>query len=361
MDIKLFSLCNQDSQEAEKGKEYILDCVKDYFPECGDFNEFTSQKRMLVAISQSLLAADIVLVAVQSTMYNATKRLLSSALDIPTKANEEVSAVLSGRPKAKQLKPNLYTAAVTFPETSVILPTSDYLNCGFAITSGGQHIIYMPVEEEKAQQIVLGSLYDYFAELSEPYTVSNALKNRHRKLIDKAVKKLNDESTRVAVVGNDSADYLVSFLSKDDISVFTIDINYEFPDVDNDVRELAVTFARNVREANRTEIGVYISDPFVTNDESEAVCAYIAIANSEGIKTYKMFMEDGETTKDLLKACADKLLLILSGCEQMGDNDEESEDERKADKDFKGILGIIASAAVLAASIAGFVTALILR
>ena len=65
MDIKLFSLCNQDSQEAEKGKEYILGCVKDYFPECGDFNEFTSQKRMLVAISQSLLAADIVLVAVQ--------------------------------------------------------------------------------------------------------------------------------------------------------------------------------------------------------------------------------------------------------------------------------------------------------
>lgn len=361
MDIKLFSLCNQDSQEAEKGKEYILDCVKDFFPECDGFNEFTSQKRMLVAISQSLLAADIVLVAVQSTMYNATKRLLCSALDMQTVENEDVAAVLSGRPKAKQLKPNFYTASITFPESAVVLPTNDYLNCGFAITSGGQHIIYMPVEEEKAQQIVLGSLYDYFAELSEPYIVSDAMKKRHRKLIDKAAAKLGAESSRVAVIGNDAASYLVSFLTKEDSSVFTVDINYEFPEVDNDVRTLAVTLARNVRENNHTELGVYISDPFVTHDETEAVCSYIAIANSEGTKTYKMFKEKDETPKDLLKACADKLLLILSGCEQMGSNDEESEDERKADKDLKGILGIVASAAVLAASIAGFVTALILR
>ena len=51
MDIKLFSLCNQDSQEAENGKQKILSCVKDFFPECNGFFDFTSQKRMLVATS----------------------------------------------------------------------------------------------------------------------------------------------------------------------------------------------------------------------------------------------------------------------------------------------------------------------
>ena len=108
MDIKLFSLCNQDSQEAEKGKEFILKCVKDFFPECNGFAEFTSQKRMLVAISQSLLAADIVLVAVQSAMYNATKRMLCAALDTKTAENGEVSAVLSSRPDAKKMKQNFF-------------------------------------------------------------------------------------------------------------------------------------------------------------------------------------------------------------------------------------------------------------
>ena len=37
------------------------------------------------------------------------------------------------------------------------------------------------------------------------------------------------------------------------------------------------------------------------------------------------------------------------------------EEEKAADKSFKDILGIAASAIVLAASIAGFITALILR
>lgn len=360
MDIKLFSLCNQDSQEAEKGKDAILSCVKDFFPECEDFNEFTSQKRMLVAISQSLLAADIVLVAVQSTMYNATKRLLCSALDMKTVTNDEVASFLSSMPKNKQLKPNLYTASVTFPESATVLPTNDYINCGFSLTSGGQHIIYMPVEDEKAQQIVLGSLYDYFAEIADPYVIGEAMKNRHRTLIAKAVKKLGEDSTKVAVVGNDAADYLTSFLSKSDSSVFTVDINYDFPEVDNDVKKLSVAFARNVREVNHADLGVYISDPFVSHDEAEEVCSYIAIASCEGTKTYRVIMEDGETTKDLLKVCADKLLMTLCGYERIGTSNE-TEDEKNADKNLKGILGIVASAAVLAASVAGFITALILR
>lgn len=361
MDMKLFSLCNQDSQEAENGKEKILDCVKDFFPECDGFNEFTSQKRMLVAISQSLLAADIVLVAVQATMYNATKRLLCSALDIPTEANDEVAAVLSERPKTKQLKPNLYKASITFPQSAILLSTSDYMNCGFAITSGGQHIIYMPVEDEKAQQIILGSLYDYFAELSEPCAVSAAMKSRHNKLIKKAVKNLSENSIKAAVVGNDAADYLISFLSKNDSPVFTVDMNYELPEENESVRELSVTMARNVREKNHTELGIYISDPIRSDDENQTACVYIAIANSDGTKIYNVFSEKNETSKDLLRACSDKLLLILSGCEHLSSADDESAEEKAADKNLKGILGIIASAAVFTASVAGFITALILR
>ena len=361
MDIKLFSLCNQDSHEAEKGKEFILKCVKDFFPECNGFAEFTSQKRMLVAISQSLLAADIVLVAVQSAMYNATKRMLCAALDTKTAENGEVSAVLSSRPDAKKMKQNFFKASVTFPEASTILPTSDYLNCGFALTSGGQHIIYMPVEDIKAQQIILGSLYDYFAELSEPCAASHALKNRHRALIECAVNKLSADSVRVALAGNDGAEYLISFLKKNDKSVFTVDMDYELPDDVTDIKKLAIQIARNVREKNRTELGVYISNPFVSEDDANMLCAYIAVANAEGTKTYKLISEPGETPKELLRACADKLLLILCDYERIASFVEESEEEKAADKSFKDILGIAASAIVLAASIAGFITALILR
>ena len=201
----------------------------------------------------------------------------------------------------------------------------------------------MPVEDIKAQQIILGSLYDYFAELSEPCAASHALKNRHRALIECAVNKLSADSVRVALAGNDGAEYLISFLKKNDKSVFTVDMDYELPDDVTDIKKLAIQIARNVREKNRM------------------LCAYIAVANAEGTKTYKLISESGETPKELLRTCADKLLLILCDYERIASFVEESEEEKAADKSFKDILGIAASVIVLAASIAGFITALILR
>lgn len=359
MDIKLFSLCNQDSQEAESGKQKTLSCVKDYFPECNGFSDFTSQKRMLVAISKSLLAADIVLVAVQSTMYNATKRLLCAALDIKTEENAEVASRLKNRLDAKKIKPNIYTANITYPEGATVLPTDDYINCGFTLTSGGQHIIYMPVEDEKAQQVLLGSLYDYFAQLSEPLVAANALKNRHRALIARTVSKLGKDSVRVAVAGNDASDYLTAFLTKKESSVFVVDMNYELPQ-DGDIKTHAIEAARAVRDNNHTQLGAYISDPFSLSD-GDALCVCIAVANEEGTKTYTVSVEDGESEKEFTRVCVDKLLSVLCDYERIGNTQEESAAEKEADNNLKGILGIIASAAVLAASIAGFVTALIMR
>ncbi len=357
MDIKLFSLCNQEAPEAEEGKKAILDCVKCFFPECGGFSHFTSQKRMLVAISQSLLAADIVLVAVQSTMYNATKRLLCSALDMKTTENDEVSSALKNRPDSDKIKPNIYKANITYPDTALVLPTADYLNCGFALTSGGQHIIYMPVEADKAEEVVFGSLYDYFAELSEPYIVTNAMKNRHVSLIKRAVRKLNNNSVKAAVAGNDASDYLTSYLSKKDSSAFAVDISYELPE-GGDIKEIAISAARAVRENSRAELGVYISAP-INNDGKLSV--YIAIANADGTKTYRIDSESEESAKELSKAATDKLLMLLCDYERIGNTEEKSAAEKKADSSLRGILGIVASAAVLAASIAGFITALIMR
>ena len=187
-------------------------------------------------------------------MYNTTKKLLCAALDMKPVTNGEVASALKNRLDSKKIKENVYNANISYPESATILPTDDYINCGFALTSGGQHIIYMPVEDVKAQEIVLSSLYDYFAELSEPYVAATALKKRHRTLLARTVKKLTDDSVKVALIGNDAADYLTSFLTKKDSSAFVIDMNYELPS-DGDIKALAVNAARNVRENNHTDLG----------------------------------------------------------------------------------------------------------
>ena len=115
MDVKLFSLCKQDLPEAQTGKAMILECVKSFFPECEDFTAFASQKRMLLAVSQSLRAADVVIVAVQGNMYNATKRRLTAALDMKTakKAAEAAKTAAKAAQKAAQATAKAVVGAVS--------------------------------------------------------------------------------------------------------------------------------------------------------------------------------------------------------------------------------------------------------
>ena len=118
MDVKLFSLCDTESPTVESGIKCIFDCVKNFFSGCVSFSEFTSQKRMLLAISQSLLAADIVIVAVQGNMYNSTKRLLCSALDIKLEKNARLSAKLGVYLQSGKMKKGAFEGNISFPVES---------------------------------------------------------------------------------------------------------------------------------------------------------------------------------------------------------------------------------------------------
>ena len=208
MEIKLFSLCDNESASAQAGKKCIYNCVRNFFSPCGEFEDFSSQKRMLVAISQSLSAADIVIVAVQSNMYNVTKRMLLSALGMETAPNEKVVQALSGR----KMKETNFTANTTFPVASELLPTAGYVHCGFAVSSGAQHILYLPIDAPKAHEVVYGSLFDYLAPLAEPDRVAAAMDYRHKAILSRTVNKLNHDSTKIAIA-NTNPTRKSSFLS----------------------------------------------------------------------------------------------------------------------------------------------------
>ena len=201
MDVKLFSLCKQELSETQEGKKYILECVKSFFPDCEGFSAFTSQKRMLLAISQSLRAADVVIIAVQGNMYNATKRLLSAALDLKTAKSDEVANELKPLLETSKIKQNVFDNNICFPSGAEIMPTESYLNCGFALSSGGQHIIYLPIEAPRSDEVVFGSLYDYLAEICEENRNDFAFGRRHAGIMRRTADSLDSEAVKVAFSG----------------------------------------------------------------------------------------------------------------------------------------------------------------
>ncbi len=356
MDIKLFSLYKQEVSESEAGKECILKCIKSFFPDSLAFSNFTSQKRMLLAVSQSLRSADIVVIAVQGNMYNATKRLLSSALDLKMSANPEVSSALAELLEKNKIKQGTFDTNILFPNGAEVLPTDSNLNCGFALSSGGQHIIYLPIEAPRAQEVVLGSLYDYLADICEE-DCENAFDTRHKAIIKRTAEKISEKMIKVTFAGANTAELVKKYTAKsEEKSCF----NFAEPMHFDALSDNLVDEARKIRDDYYSHLSVLVSD--ITEDAvTSERFVIMAIADESGTSTMKMFAQSNETDEEFILNCIDKLLLILYDFESLSDCIDEADIVTKSDKALRQRLFAIASGAIGITAVAGFIVALILN
>lgn len=359
MDIKLFSLCKQEVPESEKGKQCILGCVKSLFPECDGFKAFSSQKRMLLAISQSLRAADIVVVAVQSNMYNATKKLLSTALDMEMEDNDAVAEKLMAKLASGRIKPSTFSANIFFPSGAEVMPTDSGINSGFALTSGGQHIIYLPIEAPRAEEVVYGSLYDYLLPLRESDTTDVALEHRHQAIIERTAEKLNADSLNVAVFSETMQEFISSRLKNSKYADSFIFDNM-FPEMENQqINDYCTYTARDLRDRNHAQYGVAFSKPYVKESNGEMFMA-AAIADESGTNVIRFFAEPNEQPKELFANAVDKVMLMLCDYNELLNEDDDeavTTDDKKLKKD---VLRLV-SAAVGASAIIGVIVSLFVK
>ena len=360
MDIKLFSLCKQEVPESEKGKQCILDCVQSFFPEAEDFTAFSSQKRMLLAISQSLRAADVVVIAVQNNMYNATKRLLSAALGIKLENNKEITEKLSSRLFDGKIKQTTYDANIKFPNGAEIFPTDNGLNNGFALTAGGQHLIYLPIEAPRAEETVYGSLYDYFKELCDDYVNDAAFEQRHIAIIERTLEKFSENSFKLSVYSDTMQEFISSRILNKKLKS-SISFDTEIPEKEcKDLNDLYIYKARYIRDKHHAQYGVAISKPF-RDDESEETFILAAIADESGTNTVKIFAEDNENAKTLYAAAVDKIMLMLYDYSEYMNISENDSIPSEDDKLLRHAVTKIAATAIGASAIIGFILSIMLK
>ena len=340
MDIKLFSLCKQEIPQIELGKKHILECVRSFFPSAEGFSAFTSQKRMLLAASQSLRAADIVIIAVQNNMYNATKRLLANALDFRMHKDGDVVSALTPLLETGRIKQTAFDANVVFPQGAEILPTEDMLNCGFVLSAGAQHIIYLPVESPRADEIVYGSLYDFLATLCDTENGKKGINARHKKIIKRTIGKLDEDSVKVAFNASTASqivEQLVSgFVSK---HCFTFNAKTNFEEITN---ETIVALARQTKDEQYSSYGVVFSDIEYDFQSGERILR-VAIADDTGTNTYTYTGVDGESDNEFILNCIDKTMLLLYNHEKLSAKSNNAEVTTKDDSALRKSLFYIAA------------------
>lgn len=357
MDIKLFSLCKQEVPESEKGKKCILDCVKGFFPEVEGFTAFTSQKRMLLAAVQSLQAADIVIIAVQRNMYHTTKRQLCDSLNIELEENETVIDMLSDKVASGKIKQTTFDTNIMIPERAEILPTDSGINNGFTLTEGGQHIIYLPIEAPRAEEVVYGSLYDYLDSIGESSTSEEAMEIRHSAIIERILEKFGENSRKVAVCSDFMQDFITSHIEEQKSVIFDNDI----PEKESsDLKEYYINKARYIRDEHNAQYGIAFSKPVVC-EGTEEKCILVAIADDIGANTVKVFAEEGEDDKKLFTSAVDKTLLMLYDYQEFVNSAENDSMPSEEDKLLRKAILKITACGIGASAVIGLITALMIK
>ena len=352
MDIKLFSLCKQEVPQTEAGKKHILKCVKTFFPECEDFTPFTSQKRMLLAAAQSLRAADIVIIAVQNNMYNATKKLLAQALGLKIMKSTAVFNSLKPLLESGKISQQTLNSNSAFPQGSVIMPTDDMFNCGFALSSGSQHIIYLPAEAPRADEVVFGSLYDFFASLCENDVAAAGLNKRHKAIIKRTVDKLDEDSIKITFAASGVTDIIENIVAGI-ASGHCFSFNAEKPYYD-DLTNNLVTIARDIKNEQFSTFTVAFSDIICCNESKERSLK-AAIADESGTNTFTFFALENESDEDFVLNCIDKTMLLLYNYEKLSDFDSSAEVTTKADKTLRKNLLYLTAGAIGASTLIGLI------
>lgn len=357
MDIKLFSLCKQEVPETEKGKRCIYACVKSLFPESDGFYAYSSQKRMLLAISQSLRAADIVVVAVQNSLYHATKKLLCSALDVELEDNDAIAEKLIGKLGSGEINQATFDANIMFPVDGEIMPTDSGLNSGFAITSGGQHIVYLPIDAPWTEETVYGSLYDYLAPLSEIDT-DEAMKIRHVGIVERTLEKFSEQSIKAAVYNDDRSNYFINDIDGHMLKN-TLVLDNQFPERENqELDDYCVYTARDLRDRHNANYGIVFSKPCV--DEAGERFIAVAVADENGTNVIRVFAEPDESDRDLFAVAVDKIMLMLYNYNEMT-NIGSDESLSAADKRLKKAAACLTAVTVGASAVIGVVCSLLIK
>lgn len=309
MDIKLISLTKNEPAQFASAKKIISDCANAFNSEAEKFKNFSSPKRALLAISQALRSADVVIAAVQTSGFNSVKKMLFSALELETQQNDEIYAQLLPLCEKGKITKSALINHSTFPVGSEIFATDDFLHCGFCISAGAQSIIFLPLDNIKTAQTVFGSVFDYLADIAGNDDKDELLKFRRFCLAQRAVTALkgSGKTLTFAPLGGTRLFKETAALADPDGAVIKIGEAPENRQSSQPIKQYITEVAQKCREESSSDYALAISSAFASNSDN-SVFIIIAVADKDETSLVKLYAKNGEDPKEFSEYAVQKAL-----------------------------------------------------
>lgn len=360
MEIKLFSLMKGEAAVYAGSKKNISDCINTFSSEEEKFKNFSSAKRMMLAVSQSLRSADAAVIAVQSSAYNSIKKMICGAFKIECVRNEKIYTALLPLYENKIITNSALESNSLFPKKADIFAVSDFRCCGFSITAGAQSIIVLPLDDIKTAEVVFGSLYDYLSEISGAGSEDDISRLKRARMTARLVSMLKKSQSRLAfskLGGAQLIEETINMVDKNRSSLF-IAAKPESRQSTQSVEDYIVSVAQKTRTTAKTDYACAVSSAFASNTD-DSTFIYLAVADKDETFVSKLYAREGESSKHLYRAAVESAMLACVNRVSAGLSAQKDEN-RRGDKLLRQKIAFIIAGAVAGATGISAILALVL-
>lgn len=363
MKVRLLSLNIDKSMSFSRFQARIVSSIKPYADADSSFENVENMRDFFGLLQSALENDELIVTAVDVKHYAMLKNAFIQAFETDVVYDPSVLNMLENNDEMNDEIRKQFSA---FPEPATVFVSKDGLYSGFGIENGSQYILFLPIDNERINHILRNGAVPFLAQrikTSETQNYMNAAKQIGDAKVSKAVERLLESQSVVAINGTPNAEILKSCGDNtdrfDDVFIFTPHVEDKG---DVNATEYAAQLAKVSLDLSAANIGASISDIY---DSGEARYICIAVANNESAVVRKLYMSDGETEYAFIESAALELIELIgekaAGLRSVGieiaeaDNQLSDEDKKPAGKKPVAIMAIVLGVIILLCAVLGIV------
>lgn len=363
MKVRLLSLNIDKSMSFSRFQARIVSSIKPYAATDSSFENSENMRDFFGLLQEALENDELIVTAVDAKHYAMLKNAFIQAFETDIVYDPSVLNMLESNDEMDDETRKQFSA---FPESATVFLSKDGLYSGFAIENGSQFVLFLPIDNERINHILRNGAVPFLAQkikTSEVQDYMNAAKHFGDAKVSKAVQRLMESDSVVAINGTPNAEILKSCGDNtenfDSVFIFTPHVEDKG---DVNVTEYAAQLAKVSLDLSSANIGASISDIY---DSGEARYICIAVANDESAVVRKLYMSDGETEYAFIESAALELIELIgekaAGLRSVGieiadaNNQISDEDKSPAGKKPVAIMVIILGIIILLCAVLGIV------
>lgn len=363
MKVRLLSLNIDKSMSFSRFQARIVSSIKPYADADSSFENVENMRDFFGLLQSALENDELIVTAVDVKHYAMLKNAFIQAFETDVVYDPSVLNMLENSDEMDDETRKQFSA---FPEPATVFLSKDGLYSGFGVENGSQYILFLPIDNERINHILRNGAVPFLAQrikTSETQNYMNAAKQIGDAKVNKAVERLLESQSVVAINGTPNAEILKSCGDNtdrfDDVFIFTPHVEDKG---DVNATEYAAQLAKVSLDLSAANIGASISDIY---DSGEARYICIAVANNESAVVRKLYMSDGETEYAFIESASLELIELIgekaAGLRSVGieiteaNNQLSDEDKKPAGKKPVAIMAIVLGVIILLCAVLGIV------